>query len=66
MQIEKLIEIAQILEFKDLLQELQFIKSHEDSATCPLVLPLVGEFSSGKTTRINALTDNKLQAAVSQ
>lgn len=66
MQIEKLIEIAQILEFKDLLQELQVIKSHEDSATCPLVLPLVGEFSSGKITLINALTDNKLQAAVSQ
>ena len=62
MQIENLIEIAQILEFKDLLQELQVIKGHEDSATCPLV----GEFSSGKTTLINALTDNKLQAAVSQ
>lgn len=59
MKIEKLIEIAQNLEFKDLLQELQVIKSHEDSATCPLVLPLVGEFSSGKTTLINALTDNK-------
>ena len=42
------------------------VTSHEDSATCPLVLPLVGEFSSGKTTLINALTDNKLQAAVSQ
>ena len=66
MQIEKSIEIAQILEFKDLLQELQVIKGHEDSATCPLVLPLVGEFSSEKTTLINALTDNKLQAAVSQ
>ena len=66
MQIENLIEIAQILEFKDLLQELQVIKGHEDSATCPLVLPLVGEYSSGKTTLINALTDNKLQAAVSQ
>ena len=66
MKIEKLIEISQNLEFKDLLQELQIIKSHEDSATCPLVLPLVGEFSSGKTTLINALTDNKLQAAVSQ
>lgn len=62
MQIENLIEIAQILEFKDLLQELQVIKGHEDSATCPLV----GEFSPVKTTLINALTDNKLQAAVSQ
>ena len=59
MKVEKLIEIAQNLEFKDLLQELQIIKSHEDSATCLLVLPLVGEFSSGKTTLINALTDNK-------
>ena len=26
---------------------------------CPMVLPLVGEFSSGKTTLINALTDCK-------
>ena len=66
MNTEKLIEIAQDLEFKDLLQELQVIKGHEDLQTCPLVLPLVGEFSSGKTTLINALTDNKLQAAVSQ
>ena len=39
MKIEKLIEIAQNLEFKDLLQELQVIKSHEDSATCPVLLP---------------------------
>ena len=62
MQIENLIEIAQILEFKDLLQELQVIKGHEDSATCPLVR----ECSPVKTTLINALTDNKLQAAVSQ
>lgn len=59
MNTEKLIEIAQELEFKDLLQELQVIKGHEDLQTCPLVLPLVGEFSSGKTTLINALTDSK-------
>lgn len=59
MKTEKLLEIAQSLEFNDLLKELQTIKEHEDSTTCPLVLPLVGEFSSGKTTLINALTDSK-------
>ena len=59
MKTEKLIEIAQELDFKDLVKDLQLIKKHEDSPTCPLVLPLVGEFSSGKTTLINALTDSK-------
>ena len=59
MKTEKLLEIAQSLEFNDLLKVLEVIKEHEDSPTCPLVLPLVGEFSSGKTTLINALTDSK-------
>ena len=59
MKTEKLIEVAQELDFKDLVKDLQLIKKHEDSPTCPLVLPLVGEFSSGKTTLINALTDSK-------
>lgn len=59
MKTEKLLEIAQSLEFHDLLKDLQVIKEHEESPTCPLVLPLVGEFSSGKTTLVNALTDSK-------
>lgn len=33
--------------------------SQKSVNACPLVLPLVGEFSSGKTTLINALTDSK-------
>lgn len=59
MNTNRLIEIAQDLEFKDLLHELSLIKQYEDSPSCPLTLPLVGEFSSGKTTLINALTDSK-------
>lgn len=61
----KLIEIAEKLEQKDLLKLLQDIDSKMKQENCPLVLPLVGEFSSGKTTLINALTDNKqLETAI--
>lgn len=59
MDTNRLIEIAQSLDFKDLQRELSLILQYEESASCPLTLPLVGEFSSGKTTLINALTDNK-------
>jgi len=55
----KLIEIAEKTEQRDLIKLLQDIDSKMKQENCPLVLPLVGEFSSGKTTLINALTDNK-------
>lgn len=39
--------------------QLEYIASRESDTNTPLILPLVGEFSSGKTTLINALTDSK-------
>ena len=56
---EKLIEIAHYLGLVNIEKDLENItlRSHQENA--PLVLPLVGEFSSGKTTLINSLTDSK-------
>jgi GTPase SAR1 family protein len=55
----RLNEIATELGFTDLSQQLQMIASRDSQENCPLMIPLVGEFSSGKTTLINALTDSK-------
>lgn len=55
----KILQIAEDLGFADLCKDLKIISQKRESANCPLVLPLVGEFSSGKTTLINALTDSK-------
>ena len=51
--------IAQSLGFNDLMAELNALAQRQEQENCPLILPLVGEFSSGKTTLINALTDSK-------
>lgn len=59
MNIERLIQIAEELGFKDVVFRLNDIKMKTGTDNCPIVLPLVGEFSSGKTTLINALTENK-------
>lgn len=59
MEISRLIEIAQNLGFEDLEKDLQWLSYRMSQTNCPLVLPLVGEFSAGKTTLLNALTDNK-------
>ena len=59
MEINRLIEIAQNLGFEDLEKDLQWLSYRLSQKNCPLILPLVGEFSAGKTTLLNALTDNK-------
>lgn len=56
---QKLLDIAQELHFIDLYHALQNIQQREDQPNCPLILPLVGEFSSGKTTLLNSLMDSK-------
>lgn len=58
--IDKLIEIAKKTNSNDLLKELKRLNEKANKTDSRLVLPLVGEFSSGKTTLINALTDCKL------
>ncbi len=59
MNANRVLEIAHSLGFEDVVAELQRIINRMNQPNCPLVLPLVGEFSAGKTTLINALTDSK-------
>ncbi len=59
MDINRLIKISQNLGFEDLEKDLQWLSYRLSQSNCPLILPLVGEFSAGKTTLLNALTDNK-------
>lgn len=58
MDIQKLIQIAEDLNLHDKIQELKFYAERLASPDKDLILPLVGEFSSGKTTLINSLLDN--------
>lgn len=60
----RILEIASSLEFKDLQKDLERIVKRSKQTNTELVFPLVGEFSSGKTTLLNALTDcKKLETA---
>lgn len=56
---DKLIEIARYLNMEGAVQTLEGIQRREGQTDAAMILPLVGEFSSGKTTLINALTDSK-------
>lgn len=57
--IKKLQSIAQYLGLSNIISELQAIELRASQENANIILPLVGEFSSGKTTLINALTDSK-------
>lgn len=57
--IESLRNIAEYLGLKSIVSELEAIDLRAKQENASLILPLVGEFSSGKTTLINALTDSK-------
>lgn len=57
--ISKLLEISCQLGFSDLDERLMAIESTMNNGKAELVVPLVGEFSAGKTTIVNALTDSK-------
>lgn len=57
--IDILSEIVNYLSLKGVKNELNIIKARSLQENVNLILPLVGEFSSGKTTLINALTDSK-------
>lgn len=56
---ETLLNIAAYLGLKNIETELKLINQRSMQENASLILPLVGEFSSGKTTLINALTDSK-------
>ena len=57
-KLDDLIKIVQDLSLNDKLEELNFYANRLSAPDKDLILPLVGEFSSGKTTLINALLDN--------
>lgn len=59
METERLIEIAQDINLLSEAAQLCYIKQRLSDSNCELILPLVGEFSAGKTTLINTLTDSK-------
>ena len=57
--IDRLISIAQSIGLTSDAAQLCYIKQRLTNENCELILPLVGEFSAGKTTLINSLTDAK-------
>lgn len=57
--INKLLEITDYLGLSAITSELQAVAMRSSQENASLILPLVGEFSSGKTSLINALTDSK-------
>lgn len=59
MDTKTLIEIAEYLKSDKVADELKALERRLQSDNVTLTLPLVGEFSSGKTSLINALTDSK-------
>ena len=56
--IDNLIFITRNLGLENIVAELEFYKNRIQSTDKDLILPLVGEFSSGKTSLINSLLDN--------
>ena len=59
MDIDRLIQIAQDVNLLSEAAQLSYIKQRNADDNCELILPIIGEFSAGKTTLINALTDSK-------
>lgn len=57
--VDFLMTVAQELGFERIYKELQGIKKRGETENAQITIPLVGEFSSGKTTLLNSLTDSK-------
>ena len=58
MDILRLLEISEKLGLSEIESSLHAITEKKDLCNCPIILPLVGEFSAGKTSLINALMEN--------
>lgn len=58
-KVELLIDVAKELGLQDIQKSLESIRQRDSQPNAELIIPLVGEFSSGKTTLLNALTDSK-------
>lgn len=59
MDLKILRDIAEYVKMDDMVSLIDEISIRSQQLNCDLMLPLIGEFSSGKTTLINALTDSK-------
>lgn len=57
--IDNLLSIAENLHFEEQIKLLSLFKERLESRNKEILIPLVGEFSSGKTSFINAILDNK-------
>ncbi|GHV66108.1 hypothetical protein FACS1894199_08820 [Bacteroidia bacterium] len=58
-------EISEALGLQDITDKLRFIQERQQQADKELIIPLVGEYSSGKTSLLNALTNGKkLETAI--
>ena len=64
--LNRIIEIAESLEQKSIAERLRAIEERTKNPSAQLILPLIGEFSAGKTSLINALTDSKVLETASQ
>ena len=58
--LNRVIEIAESLEQKSIAERLRAIEERAQNPSAQLILPLIGEFSAGKTSLINALIDSKV------
>jgi len=58
--LNRIIEIAESLEQKSIAERLRAIDERTQNPSAQIILPLIGEFSAGKTSLINALTDSKV------
>lgn len=58
-QLRTILEIAEYLGLTNIANQINDIILRGQQENACLILPLVGEFSSGKTTLLNALTDSK-------
>src|SRR5574344_1933322 len=56
---KRLVEIAEDVGLHDLSIHIADLDKKMEQVNSQMLLPLVGEFSSGKTTLINSLTDSK-------
>lgn len=62
-KIDTLLEVAEYMGLDEIKEDLNVIRSQSGQTGTNLILPLVGDFDSGKTTLLNALTESKQLAS---
>jgi GTPase SAR1 family protein len=62
--IDQLLEISEKLGRNDISLQLVAIKQRQQEKNTELIVPLVGEYSAGKTSILNSLTTTQLETAI--